>query len=159
MDGACWVCFCRRYSPVKDMNVRIFWVRAMECLFAQTRPRFILSPERVLGEWSQNSCYLQGKHPLCRKKNSPEENRTHDAAPSRTVSPTLPSELFRPLGHDLCVIWLHCTFAVGLFGRVRRGMRNTRTKDSLRNYTVHKKKRIFLILQLVTNCLTETRPI
>ena len=26
-------------------------------------------------------------------------------------------------------------------------------------YTVHKKKRIFLMLQLVTNCLTETRPI
>ena len=28
---------------------------------AQTRPRFVLSSERVLGEWSQKSCYLQGK--------------------------------------------------------------------------------------------------
>ena len=31
------------------MNVRIFWVRAMKCMCAQTRPRFILSSERVLG--------------------------------------------------------------------------------------------------------------
>ena len=29
------------------MTVRILWVRAMECMCAQTRPRFILSPERV----------------------------------------------------------------------------------------------------------------
>ena len=32
-----------------DMNVRIFWVRAMKCMCAQTRPRFILSSERVFG--------------------------------------------------------------------------------------------------------------
>ena len=31
--------------------------------------------------------------------------------------------------------------------------------DVVSSYTVHKKKRIFLLLQLVTNCLTETRPI
>ena len=31
------------------MNVRIFWVRAMKCMCAQTRPRFILSSEGVLG--------------------------------------------------------------------------------------------------------------
>ena len=29
------------------MNVRIFWVRAMKCMCAQTRPRFILSSEGV----------------------------------------------------------------------------------------------------------------
>ena len=29
------------------MNVRIFSVRAMECMYTQTRPRFILSSERV----------------------------------------------------------------------------------------------------------------
>ena len=29
------------------MNVRIFWVRAKKCMCAQTRPRFILSSERV----------------------------------------------------------------------------------------------------------------
>ena len=31
------------------MNVRIFLVCAMKCMCAQTRPRFILSSERVLG--------------------------------------------------------------------------------------------------------------
>ena len=31
------------------MNVRAFWVRAMECMCAQARRRFILSSERVLG--------------------------------------------------------------------------------------------------------------
>ena len=29
------------------MNVRIFWVREMKCMCAQTRPRFILSSARV----------------------------------------------------------------------------------------------------------------
>ena len=31
------------------MNVRIFWVREMEWMCAQTRPRLVLSSERVLG--------------------------------------------------------------------------------------------------------------
>ena len=31
------------------MNIRIFWVRAMKCMCAQTRPRFILSSKRVFG--------------------------------------------------------------------------------------------------------------
>ena len=31
------------------MNVRIFGVRAMKCMYAQTRPRFILSSEDVFG--------------------------------------------------------------------------------------------------------------
>ena len=29
------------------MNVRIFWVRAMKCMCAQTRPQFILASQRV----------------------------------------------------------------------------------------------------------------
>ena len=44
----------------------------MECMCAQTRPRFILSSERVLGEWSQNPCYLQGKNPLYWGNNPPQ---------------------------------------------------------------------------------------
>ena len=47
MDGTCWVCFCCWHSPVYDMNFRIFWVRVMKCMCAQTRPRFILSSERA----------------------------------------------------------------------------------------------------------------
>ena len=76
------------------MNIRIFWVRAMECMCTQIRPRFILSPKKVLGKWSQNQCKLQGKNPLYRENPPPppppptEENRTHDAASSRTASPT-----------------------------------------------------------------------
>ena len=42
----------------------------MECMCAQTRPRFILSSERVWGEWSQNQCKLQGKN-LLPEKNLP----------------------------------------------------------------------------------------
>ena len=33
----------------QDMNVRIFWARAMKCMCAQTWPWFILSSERVFG--------------------------------------------------------------------------------------------------------------
>ena len=36
------------------MNVRIFWVCAMECMCAQTRRQFILSSERVFAEWSMH---------------------------------------------------------------------------------------------------------
>ena len=58
-------------------------------MYAQTRPRFMLSPERVLGELSQNPYKLKEKNPLYReKKNSSEEDRAHDAASSSTASPT-----------------------------------------------------------------------
>ena len=40
----------------------------MECMCAQTTPRFILSSERAFREWSQNPCKVQGKNPLYRKK-------------------------------------------------------------------------------------------
>ena len=49
MDGACLVYFCCGHTPVEDMNVGIFGVHVMECMCAQTRSRFILSSERVLG--------------------------------------------------------------------------------------------------------------
>ena len=54
LDGACWVCFYCQHSPVQDINVRIFWVCAMECMCALTRPQFKHSFERVWVEWSQN---------------------------------------------------------------------------------------------------------
>ena len=54
---------------------------------AQTRPRFILSSERVLGEWSQNPVNSKGKIPSSEKISSGEDG-THDAASSRTASPT-----------------------------------------------------------------------
>ena len=41
--------------------------RVMECMCAQTRLWFILSSERVLGEWSQNPCWLQRPSPPLRR--------------------------------------------------------------------------------------------
>ena len=76
--------FCR-HSPVKDMNVRIFWVRAMECTWAQTGPRFILSSGRVLGNGVWTHVNFKGKIPSA---GDPEEGRTSNAASGRTASPT-----------------------------------------------------------------------
>ena len=76
------------------MKIRIFGVRAKS---AQTRPRFILSCQRVLGEWSQNPCKLQGENPFYRK-NSPQrsiEPTTLHQAGQRAQHTT--NELFRPL--------------------------------------------------------------
>ena len=80
------------------MNVRIFWVCAMECMCAQTRPLFILSSERGGfffffwggggGAWSENPYYLHEKKSPLPEKFSSEEDRTHHAASSWTVSPT-----------------------------------------------------------------------
>ena len=62
------------------MNVRIFWVHAMECqcMCAQTKP------ERVSGEQSQDQCWLQGKNLLYRRL----RGGSNHAASWRTVSPT-----------------------------------------------------------------------
>ena len=63
------------------MNVRIFWVRAMKCMYAQTRPRFILSSEGVfLGMEFEPMLTPREKSPLPKK--SPEEDRTRDAVDS-----------------------------------------------------------------------------
>ena len=63
------------------MNVRIFWVRAMQCMYAQTRPRFILSPEGVFGGMEFEPMLTpREKSPL--PKMSPEEDRTRDAVDS-----------------------------------------------------------------------------
>ena len=63
------------------MNVRIFWVRAMKCMYAQTRPRFILSSEGVFGGMEFEPMLTpREKSPLPKK--SPEEDRTRDAVDS-----------------------------------------------------------------------------
>ena len=74
------------------MNVRIFWVRAMKCMCAQTRPRFILSSEGVLGDGVWTHVNSKGKIPSTGK------------CPQRSIEPAtlwqwaqaLPTELFRP---------------------------------------------------------------
>ena len=63
------------------MNVRIFWVRAMKCMYAQTRPRFMLSSEGVFGGMEFEPMLTpREKSPL--PKMSPEEDRTRDAVDS-----------------------------------------------------------------------------
>ena len=63
------------------MNVRIFWVRAMKCMYAQTRPRFILSCEGVFGGMEFEPMLTpREKSPL--PKMSPVEDRTRDAVDS-----------------------------------------------------------------------------
>ena len=63
------------------MNVRIFWVHAMKCMCAQTRPRFILSSEGVFGGMEFEPMLTpREKSPL--PKMSPEEDRTRDAVDS-----------------------------------------------------------------------------
>ena len=67
----------------------------MKCVCAQTRPRFILSSERVLGGMEFEPMLTpREKSPL--PENSPEEDRTRDAALRRTASPNTTNELFRP---------------------------------------------------------------
>ena len=76
------------------MNVCIFWACVMECMCAQIRPRFILSSERVVWEWSPNPCYSQGKNPLYRRLrggSNPWRCITQDSEPN-----TLSAELFCP---------------------------------------------------------------
>ena len=75
------------------MNVRIFWVRAMKCMCAQTRPRFILSSERVLGG-------LEFEPMLTPREKSPlPENVPRGGSNPRRCgqrAQALPTELFRP---------------------------------------------------------------
>ena len=84
------------------MNVRIFRVRAMECMCAKTRPRFILSLKRgwlllllffVVFFWGgggvdgvRTHVNSKGENPFYREFRG--EDRTRDAASCRTASRT-----------------------------------------------------------------------
>ena len=70
------------------MNARIFWVCAMECMCAQTRPRSVLSSKRVLGGMESEPMLTPREKVPLPEKVSPEEDRTHDTASRRTASPT-----------------------------------------------------------------------
>ena len=75
------------------MNVRIFWVRAMECMCAQTRPRFILSSERVFwgnGVWT----HVNSKRKIPSTGKFPQKRI--EPATLWTASPNTTNELFRP---------------------------------------------------------------
>ena len=67
------------------MNVRIFCVRAVECMCAQTRLDLYSHPKEFFGNGVRT--YPRENPPLPEKFSS-EEDCTHDAASSRTASPT-----------------------------------------------------------------------
>ena len=75
------------------MNVRIFWVRAMKCMCAQTRPRFILSSERVFGGMEFEPMLTpREKSPLPENVPRGGSNPRHRGQRAHA----LPTELFRP---------------------------------------------------------------
>ena len=75
------------------MTVRIFWVHAMKCMCAQTRPRFILLSERVfLGNGVWTHVNSKGKIPSTRKF----PQRRIEPAMLWTANPNPTNELFRP---------------------------------------------------------------
>ena len=75
------------------MNVRIFWVCAMKCMCAQTRPRFILSSERVFGGMEFEPMLTpREKSPL--PENVPRGGSNPRRCGQRAQA--LPTELFRP---------------------------------------------------------------
>ena len=75
------------------MNVRIFWVRAMKCMCAQTRSRFILSSERVFwGMEFEPMLTPREKSPL--PENVPRGGSNPRCCGQRAQA--LPTELFQP---------------------------------------------------------------
>ena len=75
------------------MNVRIFWVRAIKCMCAQTRPRFILSSEGVFGGIEFEPMLTPREKPPL-----PENVPRGGSNPRRCgqQAQALPTELFRP---------------------------------------------------------------
>ena len=76
------------------MNVRSFGIRALDCMYAQNRPRFILSSERVLLVMESEPMLPASKKSPVPEKFSSEEDLTHDAAPTHyqraILAPTIP---------------------------------------------------------------------
>ena len=79
---------------VAGIHVRIFWIRVMKCMCAQTRPRFILSSEGVLGGMEFETMLTpREKSPLL--ENIPRGGSNPRCCGQRAQA--LPTELFRPL--------------------------------------------------------------
>ena len=93
------------------MNVRIFWVHAMKCMCAQTRPRFILSSERVFGGMEFEPMLTpREKSPL--PENVPRGGSNPRRCGQRAQA--LPTELLRPPSL-LLMYWLPIVGCVFLF--------------------------------------------
>ena len=100
------------------MNIRIFWVRAMKCMCAQTRPRFILSSERVFGGMEFEPMLTpREKSPL--PENVPRGGSNPRRCGQRAQA--LPTELFQPpyvlcwVMLDVFPMWQQFVFVGSLF--------------------------------------------
>ena len=89
------------------MNVRICWVRAMKCMCAQTRPRYIPSSEGVFGGMEFEPMLTP------REKSTLPENVPRGGSNPRRCgqrAQALPTELFRPKSHSKAQLQSpHCT--------------------------------------------------
>ena len=84
------------------MNVRIFWVRAMKCMCAQTRPRFILSSEGVFGGMEFKPMLTpREKSPLLENVPRGGSNPRHHGQRAQA----LPTELFWPPWWGVSSVW------------------------------------------------------
>ena len=127
------------------MNVRIFGVRAIECMCAQTRPRLILSSERVLGNGVRTEPVLTPKEKSPpRVKFSSEEYRTSEPSTLLTsysghflqsqypdTSPTCPSTdnvrsfAREPNKFHFTLLWLRMVIVLNeIQARGKEGFRN-----------------------------------
>ena len=82
MDGACWVCFLLPafiYLGHECQDLLSL------CVCVQTRPQFILSSERVVGNGVKTHVNSKRKIPYT---GGSEKDQTHDTASRRTASPT-----------------------------------------------------------------------
>ena len=84
------------------MNVRIFWVSAMKCMCAQTRPRFILSTESIFWGMELIEPMLTPREKIPSTGKFPQ--RRIEPATLWTVSPNTTDELFRPPYRGLCMM-------------------------------------------------------
>ena len=74
-------------------RLRIFWVRVMKCMYAQTRPRFILSSEGVFGGMEFEPM-LTPREKIPSTENVPRGGSNPRRCGQRAQA--LPTELFRP---------------------------------------------------------------
>ena len=75
------MCVCCCHSAVQDMNVRIFLVRGLECMRAQTRPRLCPHPNECLGaqleppmgKSPQPGCPVEGRRETRQKQQQQQQ--------------------------------------------------------------------------------------
>ena len=89
MDDACWIFLVAGIHPSGSFE-SVRWL----CMCAQTRPRFIFSSKRILGNGVRNQVNSKGKNPLYRRLRGGRNARRLIRQDSEFN--TLPTELLEP---------------------------------------------------------------